>query len=518
MEGKGRFHNSARNSSVALAGQAVNLFVGFILRTIFIYKLGQVYLGVNGVMESFLALLSVTELGIGTSVAFILYKPVDEGDEERIGRLMAFYRRAYHMIGFITLAASAVMFPFMRFFTRSAEDVPHMSLIYILFVASTVLSYFFSYKRTLLSAYQQNHINTLTEDILGLVKHALQAVALLVFSSYIGFLLAMLVCTLASNIIISYICDKKYGFIKKYKNEKIYPEDEKLLKKSVVSLLYQKIGAKLVMGTDNLMISYVSIAVMGIYSNYTMVINTITKVIYTVTQAIMGSVGNLMVQKDKEHKYAVYEEIVFVEFCFYFFVSVVLSGTLEKFIGVWVGKDWVLSPAVTFAVILNFFLMGMRQPNVLVIEVAGLFNKMRMKAVAEVIVNLVVSLVFLLVLKMGIYGVLFGTTVSMTSVCIWWEINAVHKFAFKKETGRYYLNYFLYLAVCAAGCFMAYFICKKLIAESLFGLFASAAVSAALAAVMIFAVYGRTNRFKRFIERFSKWRSRNAGAERNSED
>ncbi len=504
MSNSGRFKNSLRNSAVAFAGQIFNIVFGFVLRSIFIYRLGQEYLGVNGVMESMLTLLSMTELGIGTSVAFALYKPINEDDRPHIGRLMAVYRKTYHAIGGLTLLFGLLLIPFMRFFTRDAARVANINVIYLIFLANTVLSYFFAYKRTLLSAYQEHYINSLSEDISCFVKYILQAAVLLVFNSYIGYLLVNLVCVLGANLVISYFCNRKYGFISGYKNERLDEGDKKLLKTSVVSLIYQKVGAKLVTGTDNLMISYVSIAAMGIYSNYSMIISTITRVIYNVTHAIMGSVGNLLVQNDGEHKYKVYEEIVFSEFCFYFVVSVGLAGTLERFIYLWAGDGWLLPPAVTFVVIMNFFLMGMRQPNVLVIEAAGLFNKMRAKAVAEVIVNLAVSLLFLVVLRMGIYGVLLGTTVSMVSVCIWWEAAAVHEYSFERSPKAYVKSYFGYLASAAAGGFSAYFLCKRIPVGGIGGLLLAGVSSAAIAGVLLLLVYSRSERFKRLLARVVK--------------
>mgnify|MGYP000585678194 CR=1 FL=1 len=70
-----RFLNSLRNSALALLGQVVSIVLGFGVRWVFVRQLGQEYLGVNSVMESVLMILSMAELGIGTSVAFALYKP-----------------------------------------------------------------------------------------------------------------------------------------------------------------------------------------------------------------------------------------------------------------------------------------------------------------------------------------------------------------------------------------------------------------------------------------------------------
>ena len=127
------------------------------------------------------------------------------------------------------------------------------------------------------------------------------------------------------------------------------------------------------------MISYAKLTLMGIYSNYSMVVSIVSRLVYNVLMSVMGSMGNLMIQEDKDLKYKVYEEFVFATFAFYFFISIGFAACLERFIELWAGPGWVLSPVVTFVVIINFFLMGMRQPNVIVIEAAGLFNRLRAK-------------------------------------------------------------------------------------------------------------------------------------------
>jgi len=499
-----RFFNSLRNSGFAFAGQIITILLGFIVRWFFVHRLGQDYLGVNSVMESMLTILSVTELGIGTSIAFALYKPIDSGDEKKVAALMALYKKVYHLIGIVTAVLGPILIPFMKFFTREAADVSSLTLIYILFLTNTVLSYFFSYKRTLLSAYQQNYLNSLSEDVFAVIKYILQIITLVVFGSYIGYILINIVCTLGANTAISVICSRKYPFLKKYKNEKLTAEDIAGLKKSIVSLIYQKVGAKLVTGTDNLMISYAKLSLMGIYSNYAMLVSTVSRVVYNVLHSVIGSIGNLMVQKDPIHKNNVFEEFTFAIFSFYYFISIGFSACLERFIVLWVGEDWLLSPAVTFIVILNFFLMGMRQPCIAVIEAAGIFNKMRMKAVGEVIVNLIVSFVFLIVFQMGIYGVLLGTTVSTVSICIWWEILAVHKYALNVSPKKYTVNFILYLISSAVGCFAAYFVNTVIPIEGIIGLFLSGIAAVVIYIITVLAFYGRSRRFKALAGRFIK--------------
>ena len=514
-----RFQKSLRNSVVTLGGQLVNLAVGFLVRMVFIRCLGKDYLGVNGVMESMLTLLSVTELGIGTSITFALYGPIERGDREKIGILMGFFRRTYHVIGFVTLAAGLALIPFMQYFTQDAADVPHLLLIYLLFLGNTVLSYFFSYKRTLISAYQDHYINSLNQDLFGLLKHCLQIVVMLVWRSYIGYLLIALVCVLLSNVFISRYCDRKYDFLKQYRRSRLPQEDKALMKRSVISLIYQKVGAALVTGTDNLMISRVGIAELGVYSNYSMVISTINVLIYNVLRSINGSIGNLMVQNDTAHKYRVYREFVFTNFCLFSVLAAGIAACMQRFIVMFAGgSDWLLDKSILAIVVLNFYLNGMRQPNVMVIEAAALFNRLRPKTVAEVLVNLIVSILFLVVFRMGIYGVLLGTTVSMVSVCIWWEAWAVHKYAFGCSPARFALRYMEYLLTAAVACGAAWWINTLVSLEGIAGFIVCGLLGAGIAGALIVLLFGRTEEFRRLLARFTSrsWRGEKEDGQHDS--
>lgn len=228
-----RFLNSLRNSALALLGQVVSIVLGFGVRWVFVRQLGQEYLGVNSVMESVLMILSMAELGIGTSVAFALYKPIANGDEKRIASLMAFYKLVYRILGIGTAVIGPLLIPFMGFFTREAVEVAHINAIYLLFVLNTVLSYFFSYKRTLFSACQKHYVVSVAEDGMAVLKYTLQALVLLRFGSYIGYLLINLLCGVSTNLILSVLCDKQYPYLKTYKKEKLCQEDREKLKKAL---------------------------------------------------------------------------------------------------------------------------------------------------------------------------------------------------------------------------------------------------------------------------------------------
>ena len=93
-----RIKNTGKNFIFSMFSTLLTSILGFISRTIFIKTIGITYLGANSLFTNVLSLLSLTELGIGSAIAFSLYKPLAEDDIETIKSLMLFYKKAYRYI------------------------------------------------------------------------------------------------------------------------------------------------------------------------------------------------------------------------------------------------------------------------------------------------------------------------------------------------------------------------------------------------------------------------------------
>ena len=108
---KSRTEYSVINVVVGLGGYFINTLLGFITRMVFVRRLPQAYLGINGLFSNVLSMLSLAELGIGTAIIFALYKPLAEDDEEKIASLMNFYKNAYRVIGLVVAAVGLALMP-----------------------------------------------------------------------------------------------------------------------------------------------------------------------------------------------------------------------------------------------------------------------------------------------------------------------------------------------------------------------------------------------------------------------
>ena len=93
-----------------------------------------------------------------------------------------------------------------------------------MFLANTVFSYFFSYRRAIITAYQKNYINTIYDSSFLLLQYGLQIAVLIATRNYILYLLMHTICMLLSDISLAVKAGRMYPFIRTPKADPLSPE------------------------------------------------------------------------------------------------------------------------------------------------------------------------------------------------------------------------------------------------------------------------------------------------------
>lgn len=463
-----RMINTIRNTAVGVVAQLIVIFLNFINRTIFIRYLGAEYLGLNGLFSNILSMLSLAELGIGVAISFSLYKPLAENDFRKIKALMNFYQLAYRIIGVVILILGLCLIPFLDYLIKDRPDIPHFTLIYILFLTNTVVSYFFTYKRSLLSADQKEYINSVNRTIFAIIQCFGQILVLLFTRNYLLYLTVVIICTLGSNIRISYQCNKMYPYLKKNK-ERLTKDETKLLLKYVAAQMSHKVGGIAVSGTDNILTtSLVSggLVIVGLYSNYLLLINTIKSIITMFFTAVTASVGNLNAESNAEKSKEVFNKMFFLNMCFYGTTANCIFNLANDFIRLWIGEDYMLSTGIVIIIVINYYVSGMRQTCQTYNTTLGLFWNDRFKPWIEAAINLISSVA--LIRYFGFMGVLLGTLISTVTTSFWVEPFILYKHSFKIRLRDYFIRYGQYTAIILIATILSFSITKTLEVDSFF--------------------------------------------------
>lgn len=443
---KGRTDNVVRNINVSLICQIVNTIMGFVSRSIFIELLGETYLGVNGIFGNILTILNFAELGIGTAIVYNLYKPLKEHDEAKVGILVNFYKKAYLVIGLIISAVGLSLAPFLNFLIKDQPDVKEsIYLLYVLFLASTVVSYFNAHKKSLLGADQRGHINNIYHQVVHTVQILAQTVVLLATHNYVLYLLIQILSHIIENILIARQTDKLYPFLNKYKKTKLDKDLFVSIKKDVGALTIYKLNHAVLHGTDNVLIAAIvknGVQEAGKYANYTLISETINTVLGIITNALTPSIGNLNAETDIKKKENIFNTTLFVCAWTYGFACAGIFALSEQFISIWVGDKFVLSGLTVFAVALQLYIRQVHYAAYTFRVTTGLFVQSKYVPFLTTVINLGLSIVLGKI--WGLFGILFATSVARILTIGISDPVLVYKNIFKKNPIFYYLRYALY--------------------------------------------------------------------------
>lgn len=441
-----RIRNSIINFLSGVGSTLISNLLTFISRTIFIQILGSSYLGVNGLLTNVLSMLSLAELGIGTAINFSLYKPLAEKDDEKIVTLMAFYKKAYRIIGILVFIVGLVLMMFLDFFIKDAGDVEHIKLIFLIYLINTSYSYFMTYKVTLLNADQKGYLLAKVNIFFNFITIIAQIMVLNFTHNYILYLLTNMLILFLQRLYTNNKITKLYPVLEIKTTNKLPKEELDIIIKNVKAMMFHKLGDYCINGTDNIIIStFINISVVGIYSNYNMIITMVNGFIILFFNSITASMGHLIATESDKRKLEVFQIINFIGFWFFGFATIAFYNLLNPFIELWLGKEYLISRHILVIVLLNYYLTGMRVPVHTVKAAAGLYDEDKYTPLIQSVVNLSISII--LVQKWGLAGVFMGTLVSSIVLPCWQRPYIIYKYVFNKSSIEYYKQYLIYFSV-----------------------------------------------------------------------
>ena len=216
MNNKSRTHNSILNVTTGILSQALLMILSFFSRTLFIKFLAVEYLGINSLFTNILTILSLAELGVGSAITYSLYKPLAQKDEVLITSIVHFYKKIYTRIGIAILIFGVVLIPFLDYLIpiKPIQVKEDIRVIYLIFLINASLSYFFSYKTSLLFADQKSAINTKVGLFFNVFQTIVQIFILFLFKDFILYLLVNVIFGFSLNFYLSNKVDKLYPFLK----------------------------------------------------------------------------------------------------------------------------------------------------------------------------------------------------------------------------------------------------------------------------------------------------------------
>ena len=346
------------------------------------------------------------------------------------------YKKAYHIIALVVLVVGMGLIPFIGFFVGETTLNLNFTFVYILFLFQCVSSYLVTYKRSILYAYQKNYIISIIESLYIVVLNVLQLMILQITKNYYLYLAIKIIFALIENIVISKIADTKFPFIKEKNVKNLNENIEKDIFERIKATFLHKIGGVVIRGTDNIIISkFLGLGIVGIYSNYYMIILYVGEIIRQMISSLTPSVGNLLVEGNEESILSVHKKINFFNFWLATFSATSILVIVQSFIKIWMGTEYLLSMWVVIVLVMNYYLTIMRSTNDTFFSAAGIWIETKYVPLVESFMNIIFSLVLLKIF--GLAGVFLGTLIS--SMALW--CYTYPKFIYKKILRKTYFEY-----------------------------------------------------------------------------
>lgn len=439
----------------------ITLICPFIIRTIMIYKLGNEYLGLNGLFTSILQVLSLAELGFGDAIVFSMYKPIIENDNKMLSALLNLYKKVYRIIGIVILCVGLLILPFITKFVKGGyPSEVNIYVLYCIYLFNTVISYFlFAYKESLLKAHQRNDVNSRILSGCNIVMYVLQIIVLLLFSNYYLYIIIMPVTTIVLNCVRSLFVKKMYPQIV---CEGHIEKDAVIgLSKRIIGLTLNKLAQVCRNSFDSIIISsFLGLVILARYQNYYYIISALSVMVSIITTAVGAGIGNSIAAETVEKNYSDYKEFLFIYNWTACFCTVCMLCLYQPFIELWVGKSNVLPLSTVILCCIYFYMMKLGDVAAVYRQAAGIWWEDKFRPIVESVVNLAVNIV--LVKYIGVDGVLLSTIISIVCINIPWATCVLFKVYFKMSIKEVFFKYIRYFIETAVLCAAVYGICSRI--------------------------------------------------------
>ena len=448
-----RVQRSVMNVKVGMVFYILSLILAFFSRKVFLDCLGAEFIGLTGMLMNIMSFLSVAELGIGTSIVYFLYKPLQEDNHEKIGEVMSMLAFLYRCIGF-TIAGCGVLvslfFPW--WFSHLTVGLPLVYFAFYAFLATSMAGYLFNYKQLLVSANQKQYLVNAYFQTIGIAQSVVQILLAWYYRNLWLWVAVGLIFTIIGIIVFNIRIRQLYPWLQidlkaGRRNLRHYPE---VLQKTR-QIFVQKIKDFILYRSDELLVGiFVSVTQVAFYGNYTIITSKLNFLVNILSDGMSAGVGNLVAEGNEHNTMKVFWELTAVRFLI---VGIVVFGLLlflQPFVSCWFGPQYRLSNLIVYLLIFNIFIFLSRGVVETYISAHGLFSDV-WAAWTELALNLTFTL--FLAPFFGIVGILLGKIVSVFFIAMFWKPYFLFSRGLKKSVAVYWrgmLPYYLILALFTA--------------------------------------------------------------------
>ncbi len=397
-----RTKNTLKTFLYGIFFTSIIAILGLVKTRILLSCLGDEYVGIYQLFYQIYLYLSIVDGGIGASVTYQLYNPVNSNDTKKINRIIEGSRRYFSKIGiFVILLGILISFEIMFFIKETTINVLYIKICFILYIISSAISYFTISHALLYESEQKLYKSSNLNHMLSIVESIVAIIVALLGGKLLTILICFVVLSFVKNVILVVQSRKDHKYLEKTNN----PDFS--FKKDANSLLVNKVNTLVFENSNVLIVSkFLGLKFVIIYNAYNQIVTMIKLMIQRLSSALLPSVGNLLVS-EKEKAKKVFVELNSLLFYLANVLVVPIFFMLTPFIGLWYGADYESTKLVCLLFSLLLYIEIIRISLETYVKASGEFKEIKNCGIYQSVVCLTLSLI--LVHKFGIMGILFST-------------------------------------------------------------------------------------------------------------
>lgn len=445
-----KLDKSLRNARVAFIFYFIALVVSFVSRKVFIDTLGTELVGLSATIQNILGFLNLAELGIYSAVSYSLYKPLVEGKQEEINRIISLFGYLYRLVGIFILVVGIIVSLFLPLiFEKSQLNLLFLYGAYYTFLSVTLFSYFNNFRQILLTADQKGYVVAKVTNYSMLLKVILQIILLkYLYGNYIGWLVIEFGFGMFTRWWTNRRVTKEYPWLTiNLKEGKQLLKEYPSILKNIKNLFVHKIAEFAGGQADNILIfAFSSLSTVTLYTNYTMITKRIISLIVSTLSSNMAGIGHVIAEGYTQKSISLFKEFNGLFFLVGGVMVYCLYYLIPPFISIWLGENFILTEIVFWLIIINTYIAMVRQSVQYFINGYCLYHDI-WAPITEAIIKLGLSV--LLGYFYGLTGILIGTCVSTIAIVCIWKPYFLFSKGFNVSVWSYWKDTFIYILLYA---------------------------------------------------------------------
>lgn len=427
------------NTVSSLLLQFISVLNGFIIPRLILQTFGSDVNGLVSSLTQFLNFISLLEGGVTAVIMASLYKPLHDNDIRKRDSIIVTTIDFYKKISYIFIIYSIILAFLYPLLFKTGFSYNYVSSLTLILSINLFSRYCFSLTwKNLLDSDKKVYITSFVQ-ILCIVLSALSTILVIIIYPNIHILkLFSALIFLLQPIIFNIYVNKNYNINKKSK------KDNTLIKER-----WNGLGINLAFfvhsNTDvTLLTIFATLKDISVYSTYILVIKGVQSILDGISGGLAPSIGHALFDKDKRHLENLCNQYELINFFVSFLVFTLTGILIIPFVLLYtngINDANYYQPLLGFFMILAQLMYSLRSLSNIVAYNMNQFKALTKYAVAEAIINIVLSLILIQIL--GNTGVVIATFVAMTFRTIS-QIVFIEKNVIYRNTKEFYKKFIMF--------------------------------------------------------------------------